>query len=355
MVRINKRPFPAAVGMISVLTAALVLAGCTTDKNAGGEKTTSEDAVLYLGEEPVSEQEYKMLAEEYSNEIYMQYSTDQVNSSDFWETEIEGTAPWKRLDEIIQEELVHNYTIKRLGVELCVTEDYTYQDLLESGEEENDSRSETVKEDDGVVYGVTDFDEQTYYKYWYSNLETQVVNSLIDTGDTVAEEECREYYDANLQKFSYSPGVTVLYAEIPSSDNEQETADRICKAMENAESASDLADISEDVEVQQLELNSLDTQEGMSGVYSYRWQIAAHMQTGEIFGPYEDNGQLCVMKCIERTEKGSLDFETVKSQIERYLQVETAQKTIEEEQEKTTVRKGNISPEDIIISLKQDK
>lgn len=353
MIRINRRPFPAAVGMLSILTAVLVLAGCTTDKNS--EKTASDDAVLYIGEEPVSEQEYRMLAEEYSNEVYMQYSTDQVNRSDFWETEIDGTVPWKRLDEIIREELIHNYTIKRLGVELSVTEDYTYQDLLESGEEENFSREEAVNESGGIVYGMTDFDEQTYYKYWYSNLETQVVNGLINAGDAVSEEECRNYYDSNPQDFSYSPGVAVLYAEIPRSDKEQEIADRVIKSMENAESMSDLTEIPEDAELQELELNSLDTQEGMSGVYSYRWQIAAQMQEGDIYGPYEDNGLLCIMKCIERTEKGSLDFETVTGQIERYLQAETAQKTIEEEQEKTTVRQGNVSPEDIIVSLKQDK
>lgn len=351
MVRVNRRPFPAAVGILVILTAVLVLAGCTTDKNRNKENVSSESAVLYVGDEPVSEEEYRMLAEEYSNQIYMQYTTDQVNSEDFWETKIDGTAPWERLDELIREELVHNYTVRRLGVELSVTEDYTYEDLLAAGEKENDSRSDTMSEEDGVIYGLTEFDEQTYYKYWYSNLETQVVNALINAGDAVTQDECREYYDANLQEFSYDLGVSVLYAEIP--DEAEETALRVRKAMEDADSASEVSEAFEDAAVQELELNSLDTQEGMSGVYGYRWQVASQLQEGEIFGPYEDNGLLCVMKCTERTENGSLEFEAVKSQIQRYLQVSQAQERIAKEQEETETEQGDISPEDIIISLKR--
>ena len=38
----------------------------------------------------------------------------------------------------------------------------------------------------------------------------------------MTQDECREYYDANLQEFSYDLGVSVLYAEIP--DEAEETA-----------------------------------------------------------------------------------------------------------------------------------
>ena len=48
MVRLNKWPFPAAVGMFFILTAVLVLAGCTTQEDAAGEKADAEEAVLYV-------------------------------------------------------------------------------------------------------------------------------------------------------------------------------------------------------------------------------------------------------------------------------------------------------------------
>ena len=356
MVRLNSRPFPAAVRMVSILTAVLVLAGCTTGNDPAEEKTeSSEDAVLYVGDEPISEAEYRMLAEEYSSQIYMQYTTEQVNSDDFWQTETDGTAPWELLDELVREELRYNYTLKELAVELSVTEDYTYQELMADRKQENDARSETMESDEGTVYGLTNYDEQAYYKYWYSNLETKVTNALIESGDSVTEEECRQYYDSSPAAFTYEIGVTVLYAEFPYAEaNRQETyaqAQQLGKAMEGTDSVSELAGLFPDAEMQELSLNSLDTGEGMSGVYSLRWQTASQLNKGDVYGPYEDNGMLCVMKCTDRTENGVFDFDSVKSRIERYLQGRKAQETIEARTEEADIRSGNISPEQIITGL----
>ena len=89
----------------------------------------------------------------------------------------------------------------------------------------------------------------------------------------------------------------------------------------------------------------------MSGVYTYRWQTASQMQEGQIFGPYEDNGMLCIMKCTDRTGDGSLDFAAVKGQIERYLQAGQAQEIIADRMEDAQISPGSISPEEIIVSL----
>ena len=62
---------------------------------------------------------------------------------------------------------------------------------------------------------------------------------------------------------------------------------------------------------------------------------------------------ICVMKCVDRTDNGSIEFDEVKSRIERYLQVQDAQKIISGTEEELAIKPGNISPEDIIISLKQ--
>lgn len=355
MVRFNRRPFPAAVRMVSILTAVLVLAGCTIQKESVKEDTDSEEAVLYIEDEPVSEAEYKLLAEEYRNQVSMQYTTEQVNRDDFWQTKIDGTAPWELLDELVRTQLRYNYTLKKIAVELSVTEDYTYEELLETGKEENDSRFAALDSEDGTVYGLKDFDEQTYYKYWYSNLETQVIKALEKNETDVTDADCRNYYDANPEQFSYENGVTVLYAEIPyTQDSKQESdaqAQSIKTAMESTDSVSVLSDAFPDISLQKLDLNSLNTQEGMSGVYSYRWQTASCMDKGEICGPYEDNGMLCIMKCTDRTDKGKIGYEDVKSRIEQYLKNAEAKKTIEEKTEKTAVNSGNISPEKIIIEL----
>lgn len=365
MVRMNKRPFPIAVGILGILTAMLVLvSGCGKGVNSteyssvkseiGTESTKKQesDAVMYLDGFAVSEEEYGMLAGEYSNQIYMQYTTEQVNSEDFWETEIDGTAPCILLEEIILEKLKENYALKALAVELGVTEDYSYADLIGKMEAENGSEESGTD----ISYGLSSYDEASYYKYWYSNLETRVTTALIENGIDVPEKDCKDFYEENIDNFSYETAVSVWYAEIPyGGDMQQKEAEAkagmLKSEMESAEETDDIPDEFDDVEIQELDLNSLDTQEGMSGIYSQRWTIASQLEEGETYGPYEQDGSYCVLKCVSRTENGILDFEAVSSRIERYLQQQTALAMIEEKAEEMEVDEGNLSAREVILNV----
>lgn len=359
MVRMKRRPFPAAVGILGILTAMLFFtAGCGKGEESTTKETdSSENVVLYLNDDAVSKEEYEMLAGEYCNEIYMQYTTEQINDENFWEEEMDGIVPYAQLEEIIREELTHNYALKALAVELEVTDDYTYQDLMTFMEEENTSgedHSQADTSDDEVSYGLTSFDEATYYKYWYSNLETQVLNTLIQEKTDISEEDCREYYDENPESFTYETGVSILYAEIPyDSEEQRESAQaaalQLRHAMENTESVSELEEAFEEASIEQLELNSLDTQEGMSGIYSQRWELASQLAEGEVYGAYEQDGAFCIIKCIGRTENELVDFGTVQAQIERYLQQQEAQKLIDQEEESLEVKDGKITEKEAIL------
>lgn len=360
MVRINKRPYPIAVGILGILTAMLVIgAGCGKSENEvrNAEKSSS-DTVLYINDSAVSEEEYAMLVQEYRNQIYMQYTTEQVNSDGFWETKIDGTAPCEMLEDIIEDELRGNYALKDLAVELGITQDFTYAELMESMDAENDTR-ENLSENE-VSYGLSSYDEASYYKYWYSNLETQVVNALIQDKIDISRKDCETYYNENQEEFTYDVGVDLWYAEIPYGEDIQqkeaeEKAAYLCKAMENAESADELKTVFDDVDIEQLNLNSLDTQEGMSGIYSQRWALASQMDAGEVYGPYEENGAWCVIKCIQRTENGILDLDTVQPRIERYLQMREAQERIREEAERMTVKEGEITAKEVILKVSDHK
>lgn len=361
MVRIKKRPFLIAVGILGILTAMLVfVSGCGKDENnTKKEDNSAENAVLYIDDDVVSVEEYEMLAKEYCNQIYMNYTTEQVNSKDFWEEEIDGVAPYTQLEDIVLDELKYNYALKQLAVELDVTDDYSYADVMASREEENDSRESASGEEASngeISYGLNSFDEPTYYEYWYSNLETKVTNALIQEKIQVSEKDCRTYFDENEGAFSYDIGVSVLYAEIPYDSEEQrktasETAQQFLHAMENTVSVDELADAFTEASIERLNLNSLDTQEGMSGIYTQRWEVASQLAEGEIYGPYEQNDAFCIIRCISRTENGVLDYESSKPQIERYLQQRAAQGIITRKEEGLDVKDGKISAKDIILSI----
>ena len=350
MVKIKKRPFSVAVGILGILTAILIIV-------VSLEKGEDKNKALYINDDAVTAEEYAMLAEEYCNQIYMKYSTEQVNSESFWEEKIDGIAPYTLLEEIILEELKNNYALKNLAVELGITEDYTYEQLLEAMHEENASKENLS--DDEASYGLNNYDISTYYKYWYSNLETQVRNALIQKEMNITEEECKAYYENNIDAYSYDVAVDILYAEIvPDSEagknNTRNIAYQLSRAMEVMNSAEELKkqEMFSDIDIQELSLNSLDTQGGMSGVYLRRWEIASNLLKGEVYGPYEDNGRYCVIKCIEHMENSAMEFDAVYGQIERYLQVEEAKKLINNEVKNLKITEvKNITKEIILKTL----
>lgn len=350
----KNKPFLMAVRILVILTAILIISGCGKDKKSEDENGISVgEAVLYLNDETVTKEEYEMLAKEYCNQVYMNYTTDQVNSANFWEKEVDHTVPYVLLSDIIREKLQYNYTLKNLAVELDLTEDYTYDQLMNNMDKENEERSGQF-EQENTVYGLSDFDNSTYYKYWYSGLETQIREKLIQKNIKITEQQCEDYYNNHREEFCYSVGVSIIYAEIAMESGEEkeqawEKADDVYREMETAEDSRTLLEKFQDVHIENLDLNSIDTQEGASGVYTQRWNIASEMEEGQICRPYEQNGSICIIKCIKRTENDIIDFEAVKERIERYLQVQEADKKIEEKMENMKIQEGEISEKEVIL------
>ena len=345
MVKIKKRPFSVAVGILVILTAILII--------AISNKKVNQGEVLYINNDVVTAEEYAMLVEEYSNQVYMQYTTEQVNGEKFWTKKVDGVAPYTLLEDIILEELKENYALKNLAVELGIVEDYTFEDLIESMNVENESKENSSS--DEISYGLSSYEISTYYKYWYSNLETQVRNALISEKIDISEDDCKKYYEENKKSYSCEVAVDILYAEIyPDSESKESARNRayqLSRAMEVIDSVEKLnqEEVFSDITIQELNLTSLDTQEGMSGIYAQRWEIASKMTEGEIYGPYTDNGAYCVIKCVNRVENDIVEFENVVSQIERYLQVEEAKELIDQETKSLKIKEVKKVMKEVIL------
>lgn len=350
----KNKPFLMAVRILVILTAILIISGCGKGKKSEDkDEISAEEAVLYLNDDAVTKEEYEMMAKEYCNQIYMNYTTDQVNDENFWEKEIDSKVPYMLLRDIIREKLQYNYTLKNIAVELDIIEDYTYTQLMDNMDKENEERTDQ-SEQGNVVYGLSDLNDSTYYKYWYSGLETQIREKLIQNKVKITEQKCKDYYNENQEEFRYPVGVSIIYAEIAiESEKEKEQAwekaDDVYKEMEKAEDAEKLLEKFQGVHIENLDLNSFDTQEGASGVYTQRWNIASEMEENQLCRPYEQDGSICIIKCVKRTENGILDFETVKERIERYLQTQDADKIIEKEMEDMKIQEGKLSEKKVIL------
>ena len=252
---------------------------------------------------------------------------------------------------IVQDKLQEYYAIKHLAVVEQVTDDYTYADLTAKMEQENASRGDDSNDD--TTYGLNNFDMSTYYSYWYSNLQTQLTNSLTANSVKASDADCKKYYSEHLTDFTYTDDVQILYAELAQQDTDQvmeaeAKGKELAQAMQKATNEDDLENITY-ADVQALELNSLDTQEGMSGVYRNRWEIAKNLSEGEVYGPYADNGKICVMKCVEKEADGQVAYENVKDQIARYVQMQQVEQMIQDEKDNMQVTAGTISVQDAIV------
>ena len=199
----RKKMIPAGFAAMGILIAAMAfVGGCgtqNTDQNdqtnvsvevsAGAENTQADtDVVCYIDGDAVSVEEYVLLAENHKNDILMRYTTEQVNQPDFWEQEIDG-----------------NYAIKHLAVEWKVTEDYTFEDLKAQMEEKNDAQSDSADTTDS--YGLTAYDISKYYSYWYSNLQTKLMNQMIGNSKDYSDaQDVEAYITEKAEKSVIRPG-----------------------------------------------------------------------------------------------------------------------------------------------------
>lgn len=348
-----------ALGILGILIAVMAFSGgcgAQTENSKDGAhdfvkqetEKAADGAVLLIDGDPVSEEEYALLAENHKNDILMQYTTEQVNQPDFWEQEINGKVPYEQLAEIIQDELEDVYSVKHLAVEWKVTDDYSFEDLKDSMNQELDGSADTTDS-----YGLQNYDVGSYYKYWYSNLETQLVNRMVSDSDavSVSDSDCKAYYDQQKELFSYDVGVEILYAEFADNRTVQaeQNAQMLAQELQNTDDTEKLTKAFPQATIQKLNLNSVNTQEGMSSMYLNRWNIASGLTEGQIYGPYEDQGAFCVMKCLKRTENGILEYDQVKDQICRYLQLNQVKKVVSEKKEQLDVQAGTCSPKEVII------
>lgn len=94
-----------------------------------------------------------------------------------------------------------------LGSCLGLCEPFDFAVMQFRMEQENAIRK-AEKENGGTIYGVTQFTLTSYFNYLDSNLETEIVNYLIDHADQPMLDWAEEYYNANLTSFTYLASLT---------------------------------------------------------------------------------------------------------------------------------------------------
>ncbi|WP_162149879.1 peptidyl-prolyl cis-trans isomerase [Blautia producta] len=221
-----------------------------------------------------------------------------------------------------------------MAKEKGIDADMDYTSIKASLEKENTSRS--GKEDSGnVMYGLSSYTEGDYYQYVYTELEAQLMEVLKKEQD-ITREELEAAYQESRDAYSYETGVTMLIAETKS-ENAALLQDAV-KAMEEGKSREELTEVFPDISFYELEMNTLDTQEGKSGVYSIRWILASAMREGEISQLFTAGQNSLVMKCLKREDDGVLPFDRIEGTLKSQMQTKKASSVIENEVKKAEVK-----------------
>ena len=66
----------------------------------------------------------------------------------------------------------------------------------------------------------------------------------------------------------------------------------------------------------EIELSTLNTEEGKSGAYYQRWLVAEQMQAGEISDAFAIGDNRMILRCLNREEDSASEFEDIKGVFE---------------------------------------
>lgn len=286
-----------------------------------------ERPLMKISGQDVTALEYQMVLEQYQTRVKGGYTTEQANDKDFWISEFDGRSPLKEVMELAEADLAHKKTVAAMAASRGVGETLDYESFEKSWQQENEGRSRK-NDGGGVVYGLSSFPKETYYQYLYQEMESRLIESLKKDYD-LTPEELEAEYKSRQEEYGYEISVDVLIAEAKAEN--PDLIQEVSAQMAAGVKVEDLKDTYPEVTFYELTMNSLDTQEGKSGVYSARWLTAASLQEGEISQPCSAGDNILVMKCLGREENGYLTLEEAKGVLESQVLTEKAQQEIEKE------------------------
>lgn len=313
---------------ITTVICAAAMIGC-------GTKTVKDsDVVMEIAGQPVVKAEYQMILSAQENVIKSKYDTDTANSEDFWTTGQDGESPLGQVMKLVESELKEKKAIAQLAGEFGIDTETDYLSIVSQMEQENDRR-EKADESGEVVYGLNSFGIDTYYDYIYTQVEYELTEKLKQKQD-ISEEELEKIYQENKEQYTSEISVKMLAAEMNSSLG----MDMAVQVAEDLKENTDIQALSQtytEVSFYEIELSSLNMQEGKSGAYMQRFLTASQMQQGEVCEPFAIGENLMTMRCLARSEHEVQPFEDVKGMLKDNVLSSLAREDLERRQNEAEV------------------
>lgn len=270
---------------------------------------------------PVVKEEYQMVLRQYDAGVKGRYTTEEANQEGFWTMDLDGGRPLDQVMELAQEDLVYKKVVAKLAKDAGIPGEPDYLALAGQMEKENGTQA------GDVTYGPTSRTLEDYYAYVYTDLEAKLMESLKGTYE-VTEEDLKQQYQENLDQYTSEVSVRMLVGEAETGAGlEQEE-----QAVEDLAGEASVEALSEkypEISFYELEMSSLNMEEGRSGAYMQRWLTASSMQEGQVCEPFQIGDRWLVMRCLQREEQAVEPFEEIKGTLEGEVRTRLAREEIE--------------------------
>lgn len=109
-----------------------------------------------------------------------------------------------------------------LGSQLELCEPYSFEELKLRKEQENASRQEKLEAGE-AVYGLKEFNLQTYFQYTLDNVQVDLMGYLEEHADDEIRRMAENYYEEHREEFQYR--VEVIYEQTIGTNTEMLSAD----------------------------------------------------------------------------------------------------------------------------------
>lgn len=323
----GKKGTRLSLGVLTVICAA-VFSAC------GTKTVKQDDPVMEINQEIVVKEEYQMILNNYVAQVKAQYTTEEANQKDFWRTEFADGRPIDKIMQLAKEDFIHKKTVAQLAKEAGIEQKTDYRSLLELAEGENQEREEKLTAGE-LVYGLTSYKIKDYYTYTYIQVEAEVLEEL-KKDHAVYEEELKQVYQENKDEYTSEIEVQTLVAELHS-EEAMDLAKQVALVMKQEENMEVLSEQFPSVGFYEITMSSLNTEEGKSGAYAQRWIMASALQQGEVSEPFGIGENLMVLRCLNREENATEDFEEVKGELKSQLQTQLAKEDLKKKVENAEV------------------
>ncbi|EGT5620082.1 peptidyl-prolyl cis-trans isomerase [Clostridium perfringens] len=297
--------------------------------------------IMIINNQKVLKEEYQMIIEKYESKVKSEYSTEDANAKDFWTNNSKGTTPLDKIINLANEELIKNKVLLKIAkdnkLKINVEYDYIKDKIIKENKLKN------------ISFGLSSYTIYNYYKYSYYTLENEV-NEYLKKDINISDEELKEIYDKNKSIYTYSVGVKMLIAEY---NNKKDNIDlkKLSNKMKTCENIDSLKKEFPNINFYELNMDSIDTKEGKSGVYKLRWDIASQMNPGEINDTLKIGENNIIMKCLERRENTSKTFNEVKGILKSQIQDSNIQNYINQNIKNVVIKYKKSTLEKVALEI----